>query len=256
MPPLTPLPPTSMPKPRLADPGLGNRVTVMAAPRRVRADRRVPHDSGLRRRDLCCDKAVTDNRPRGTCVRWPSNWPSRPLHSSAARRAEVFGAVRPIAGCGARARARRPTRSPSSTPRPSRCCGDGWRSCGPVMRSSARRAAVRPRRCRPARSPGCSTRSTARSTSSTAFRPTRCRWPRRSTVCRWPVRSPTSARARCSRPGSGSARTCRDRLADAALRCTDVSELSMALVGTGFGYSPRTPGRPGRGAGRAVAAGA
>ena len=36
-----------------------------------------------------------------------------------------------------------------------------------------------------------------------------------------------------------SARTCRRARRRDALRCTDVDDLSMALLGTGFGYSPR-----------------
>ena len=40
------------------------------------------------------------------------------------------------------------------------------------------------------------------------------------------------------------------------LRCNRVEELSMALVGTGFGYSPERRGRAGRSAGPVVAGGA
>ena len=67
---------------------------------------------------------------------------------------------------------------------------------------------------------------------------TRCRWPRRWAVCRWPVRSPTSARARCIRPALGLGAHVQVPADRRRLRCTDVSELSMALLGTGFGYSP------------------
>ncbi|MEO6794650.1 MAG: inositol monophosphatase family protein [Mycobacterium sp.] len=39
--------------------------------------------------------------------------------------------------------------------------------------------------------------------------------------------------------GAGLGARVSDRQGSAALRCTDVTELSMALLGTGFGYSPR-----------------
>ncbi|NDJ89899.1 inositol monophosphatase family protein [Mycolicibacter kumamotonensis] len=39
--------------------------------------------------------------------------------------------------------------------------------------------------------------------------------------------------------GSGLGARVKDRAGTAALRCTDVAEVSVALLGTGFGYSPR-----------------
>ncbi len=91
------------------------------------------------------------------------SWPQKPPEFVAAparrgvrrrrRRDEATGWCDP--------RARRPTPSPSSTPKPSGCCASGWRCCGPASPSSARRRGGRGTTRRDGA--GCSTRSTARS---------------------------------------------------------------------------------------------
>ena len=104
--------------------------------------------------------------------------------------------------------------------------------------------------------PGCSTRSTARSTSSTGSRPTRCRWPCRSTGRRWPVPSPTSSTARCTPRRWATARTFGATGRRTPLRCSQVDELVNVVGGHRIRLRSTTPQTAGRGAGHAATAGA
>ena len=164
----------------------------------------------------------------------PSSWPTgRPRSCAAARTARS----------PPRPRAPAPIWSPRSTARASA----GWSTqiarAPPGRRaSSARRAASAPGTLRCAL--GASTRSTARSTSSSACRSTRCRSPPRSTatVVAGAVCNPVTGELfRATRGGGawlGERRGCTGP--------RDVP-LDRAVVGTGFGYDARAS-RTGRAA--------
>ena len=189
--------------------------------------------------NLCCDKPVTDIDIDPAELRSVAER----LATEAAdfvrrRRAEVFGGAA-SAGVDRHGGARQ---EHADRPGHHRRHRNRTAAARPAGRAAARRACPRRggrrRRAEVATGvrPGCSTRSTARSTSSTGSRPTRCRWGCRSTDSRWPARSPTSPTGAVYSAALGHGAHVRRDGVTTPLRCSPVDDLSMALVGTGFGY--------------------
>ena len=275
MPPLTPLPPTSMPNPRRCEPPLDSAAGIgggHGAPRRGwRCD--ALHTLVARgllwwragatgERHCAAIERVTDSTSiRPSCAPSPNGWRPR-------RRQFVAAPSRGGVRRRTAARIRRSAVRAKSTPdRPghhrrhrdrARCCATGWPNCGPVSTVLGEEGGG-PTRRRPPTAVDLGARPDRRhgQLRLRACPPTRCRWPSRSTDCRWPVRSPTSSTGAVYSAALGPwARTCVATARRRRCAAADVDELSMALVGTGFGYAPRAAASAGGGARRAAAGGA
>ena len=181
MPPLTPLPPTSTPNPRVGpcrcwSVGSGHGCSS-ARRRHVGA---IAHTSALARpsirmcagdrsADVCCDGSVTMTTPaRRCCARWPSSWPPRRPRSSGAA-APRSSAPEPSSTPAVRGVATKSTPTDPVTvvdTETERLLRDRLAELRPG-RSDPRRGGAAARRAATAACAGWSIRSTARSTSST-----------------------------------------------------------------------------------------